>query len=249
MGDPATRGADRVQRRPGLPRHDGRLPPGGGRVSLHARPHLNSARRRARKAQLAARDGWRCAYCSQRFWSLDEATMDHVVPISLYRTWSASALVLACLPCNRGKADRFPLLIALLLIRLVDRVDAPPVHPVIHPTSPLDRSTLPAAGSRPVESGGSPVDRVDVHRSPEVFTPAVLRLLARLARACQSADRTAPELGGRSSVHQGVHRVHSHPRTAAHRSSHGERTADRPARTRLCTAPHGPARTPRRESA
>ncbi|WP_407838492.1 HNH endonuclease [Streptomyces sp. DSM 116496] len=218
-------------------------------MSLHARPHLNSARRRARKAQLAARDGWRCAYCSHRFRSLDEATMDHVVPVSLYRTWSASALVLACLPCNRGKADRFPLLIALLLIGAVDGVDTPPVHPRVHPTSPLDQSTIPAAGSRPVESGGSPVDRVDVHRSPEMFTPDVLRLLARLAQAQESADRSAVESGGRSGVHQGVHPVHGHPRTAVHRSSHGGRTADRPARTRLCTAPHGPARTPRRESA
>ncbi|MEU3068403.1 HNH endonuclease [Streptomyces sp. NPDC006906] len=77
---------------------------------------LNSTRRRARKHQLAVRDGQRCAYCALPFASLREATLDHVVPVSLLRTWSAGALVLACRPCNHAKADRFPLSIALLLV-------------------------------------------------------------------------------------------------------------------------------------
>ncbi|MFF0429383.1 HNH endonuclease [Streptomyces sp. NPDC004520] len=89
-------------------------------MSLHAAPRLNAARRRSRKAQLAVRDGWRCVYCRHRFKDLREATMDHVVPYSLYRTWSANALVLACQPCNHAKADRLFLSLALLLVWSTD---------------------------------------------------------------------------------------------------------------------------------
>ncbi|MFF1559802.1 HNH endonuclease [Streptomyces sp. NPDC058279] len=210
---------------------------------------LNARRRRARKFQLAVRDGAHCTYCLAPFAHLRHATLDHVVPFHLLRTWSAGHLVLACRPCNHAKANRFPLLIALLLIHAVDGVDASTVHPDVHPTSTLDRSTVPAGVSPLIESGGHGVDRVDVHRFVGVFTPDALRLLARLAHARQSGDRTAVESGGRSGVHQGVHRVHEHPRAAVYRSSRGGREADRPARTRLCSAPHGPARTPRRESA
>ncbi|MEE1737145.1 HNH endonuclease domain-containing protein [Streptomyces sp. BE147] len=78
--------------------------------------HLNSTRRRARKHQLSLRDGQRCAYCALPFVSLREATLDHVVPVSLLRTWSAGALVLACRPCNHAKADRLPLSLALLVV-------------------------------------------------------------------------------------------------------------------------------------
>lgn len=46
--------------------------------------------------------------------------MDHIVPISLYRTWSANALVLACQQCNQVKADRLSLSLALLLVWSTD---------------------------------------------------------------------------------------------------------------------------------
>ncbi|MEV7102344.1 HNH endonuclease [Streptomyces atroolivaceus] len=77
---------------------------------------LNAARRRARKEQLARRHGRRCTYCHRPFATLREATLDHVVPHSLFRTWSVVHLVLACSPCNHAKADRLPLSIALLLV-------------------------------------------------------------------------------------------------------------------------------------
>ncbi|MGT2528128.1 HNH endonuclease [Streptomyces nojiriensis] len=212
---------------------------------MRNRQPLNSARRRQRKEQLARRDGHWCAYCARPFVSLREATLDHVVPVSVLQTWSAGALVLACRPCNQAKADRLSLLIALLVIGAVDGVDAPAVHPGVHPTSTLDRSTVPDGESPLIESGGSRVDRVGVHRSTVVFTPDVLPVLARLAQARQSADRTAVEPGGRSGVHQHVHRVHDHPRTAVHPRSRPDRSTS----TRLCSNPHGPAHTPRKESA
>ncbi|WP_223771686.1 HNH endonuclease [Streptomyces huiliensis] len=89
-------------------------------MSLHRKTHLNSTRRRNRKAQLAARDGQRCAYCRRPFAELREATLDHVVPIRLLFTWSANHLVLACRPCNNAKADRLPLSLALLIARSAD---------------------------------------------------------------------------------------------------------------------------------
>ncbi|MER6217414.1 HNH endonuclease signature motif containing protein [Streptomyces sp. NPDC001674] len=169
---------------------------------------LNARRRRARKFQLAVRDGAHCAYCLAPFAHLKHATLDHVVPFHLLRTWSADHLVLACRPCNHAKADRFPLLIALLVIHAVDGVDAPAVHPDFRPLSTPDRSTAPVTGSGPVESGGLTVDRVDVHASTTVFTPGCWALLARLAHARHTADRTAPESGERSTFHQDVHGAH-----------------------------------------
>ncbi|MET9413468.1 HNH endonuclease [Streptomyces klenkii] len=84
-------------------------------MSLHDKPHLNAAGRRARKRTLARRDGQHCVYCRTPFADLRQATIDHVVPISLFRTWRAEHLVLACRPCNSAKANRFPLSMALLL--------------------------------------------------------------------------------------------------------------------------------------
>ncbi|MFD5349371.1 HNH endonuclease [Streptomyces anulatus] len=143
--------------------------------------HLNASRRRLRKRQLAARDGARCTYCAHPFASLREATLDHVVPVSLLRTWSAGALVLACRPCNQAKADRLPLSLALLIVRAYgpDQRDEPrhtPRH--TDPTAALfaaDRSAFTADSS--VFTGGSGID---------------LRLLARLAHAHRAAVRAHP---------------------------------------------------------
>ncbi|MFJ7969572.1 HNH endonuclease [Streptomyces sp. NPDC096324] len=100
----------------------------------HRPPHLNAHRRRARKQQLAARDGARCYYCRRPFRELREATVDHIAPVSLWRSWSVSSLVLACRPCNDAKADRFPLSLALVLLAWAD-----PTAPLVRP---LDRPVL-----------------------------------------------------------------------------------------------------------
>ncbi|MEV8591230.1 HNH endonuclease [Streptomyces sp. NPDC051180] len=145
-------------------------------MSLHASPRLNAARRRSRKAQLAARDGRRCAYCRHRFKDLREATMDHVVPISLYRTWSANALVLACQPCNHVKADRLFLSLALLLVWSFD-----PTFTGVQPTGdPADRvPDVPdrSADSNPIELGPDGVDWL---------------MIARIVHARSSAARSTP---------------------------------------------------------
>ncbi|CDR06523.1 HNH endonuclease [Streptomyces iranensis] len=93
-----------------------------------ARSRPKTAVRHLRRLQLADRDGWRCAYCRHPFHSPAGATTDHVAPYSLLRTWSVGALVLACFDCNNRKGDRFPLSIALLLLRSID-----PTRPVVRP--------------------------------------------------------------------------------------------------------------------
>jgi len=82
----------------------------------HTRHPLNASRVRARKRALAARDGAWCTYCGRLFADLRQATIDHVVPLSLFHTWRAEHTVLACAPCNQAKADKLPVLLALLIL-------------------------------------------------------------------------------------------------------------------------------------
>lgn len=68
-----------------------------------------SKRRKRIKRALAHRDGARCWYCATEFGpELAGATVDHLIPHTLLRTWMLAALVLACEPCNQAKADRLP---------------------------------------------------------------------------------------------------------------------------------------------
>lgn len=157
--------------------------------------HLNSTRRRARKHQLALRDGQRCAYCALPFASLREATLDHVVPVSLLRTWSAGALVLACRPCNHAKADRLPLSLALLVVwtygpDLRDEARHTPRH--TDPTGDMftpDRSVFTA--DRPVFTDPDRSTRPDPARlGPEAVD---WLLLARLVHARTTGERSTPD--------------------------------------------------------
>ncbi|WP_406271215.1 HNH endonuclease [Streptomyces sp. NBC_00191] len=81
-----------------------------------------------RKEQLARRHGQRCVYCRCPFAHLSEATLDHIAPQSLWRSWSVTSLMLACVDCNQAKADRLPLSLALVLLAWAD-----PTAPIIRP--------------------------------------------------------------------------------------------------------------------
>ncbi|MFE5126215.1 HNH endonuclease [Streptomyces sp. NPDC056669] len=135
----------------------------------HASRHLNAARRRERKRTLARRDGARCFYCWTPFPDLRAATLDHVVPISLFFTWRPQNLVLACHSCNDRKADRLPLSVALLLCA----------------QSADDLRDRQRHGGRDGRDGGC-----DAHGAAVLDWPG----LARLAHAAQSAAdaRTVP---------------------------------------------------------
>jgi hypothetical protein len=86
------------------------------------------------RAALIVRDGNACAYCRVPFTDPGAVTtVDHIAPYCLYRTWRREALVLACQPCNDRKADRIPLLLALLLARyaVTPHVTGPPTTPAL----------------------------------------------------------------------------------------------------------------------
>ncbi|MEV7675820.1 HNH endonuclease [Streptomyces sp. NPDC088752] len=141
------------------------------------RQALNAERRRTRKEQLARRNGLRCAYCRRPFVDLHEATLDHVAPYSLWRTWSATALVLACWPCNHAKSDRLFLSIALLLIWSTDpaytgvQSTGDPIGSVF---TDADQSTAP----EPIRLGPAQVDWL---------------MLARIVHARSSAEQSTPD--------------------------------------------------------
>ncbi|MGW1722399.1 HNH endonuclease [Streptomyces sp. NPDC002306] len=177
---------------------------------------LNSTRRRVRKEQLARRHGQRCAYCRRPFVDLSEATLDHIAPQSLWRTWSVTSLVLACADCNQAKADRLPLSLALLLCSTGVTYASTPVEP---PCETEDNATAPTCVTTRVtpraDPGSTPVDPTRGAQSTPVnpsvvntcvFTCAsgIWLLLARLAHAHHpvfTAVWSADSDGERSTPH------------------------------------------------
>ncbi|MEV6682393.1 HNH endonuclease [Streptomyces erythrochromogenes] len=218
---------------------------------------LNARRRRARKFQLAVRDGAHCAYCLAPFAHLKHATLDHVVPLRLLRTWSADHLVLACRSCNHAKADRFPLLIALLLVHTVDGVDVHGSTTVFTPDSWALLARLAHArqtavrtalesGERSIVDQGVHVAHDRTHGAHEDVSGPVRHVV----------DRTAVKSGGLPPAHPTpcgahgrAHNAHEGAHEPARRSSRAVREADRSTYTHLCASPHESIRTPRRESA
>jgi hypothetical protein len=171
-------------------------------VSLHDKPHLNSKRRRNRKTQLAARDGQRCAYCRRPFATLQEATLDHVVPIRLFFTWSADHLVLACRSCNDHKADRLPLSLALLIVRSTDP-SRPTLDPALWPLlarlAHLNRSTFEAVWTPdPIAQRSTPDLRDESRHTRRHARPACHAAVRRpsVRPACLRAPRPVRACAG-----------------------------------------------------
>ncbi|GAA2417897.1 hypothetical protein GCM10010433_16440 [Streptomyces pulveraceus] len=218
--------------------------------------HLSAPRRRTRKEQLARRRGWRCTYCRRPFTAPGEATLDHIVPVSLYRTWAVVNLTLACRPCNQAKADRLPLSMALLLVwsQAGDQRDEPrhTDRPTVHQVEQVDEvDEVDVHGVRRVFTGAGGVFTAPVDREPKPTeprgsrlvgsggsrgngrptstpsTPVDWRLLARLAHAHHTATRTA-----RTPMHM--------PPAAARTAA---RTATRSPGRLGCDLPVRPART------
>lgn len=59
------------------------------------------------RANIFARDKYRCQYCGHRF-STEELTFDHVVPISKGGRKAWENIVTACIRCNNRKSGRTP---------------------------------------------------------------------------------------------------------------------------------------------
>lgn len=149
--------------------------------------------------------------------------MDHIVPVSLWRTWSVRALVLACLDCNRRKADRLPLSLALLLVWSVDPVFTE-VQPIASPAIPLftdDASTF--TGDAPVFIGAArSAGREPVRLGPDRVD---WLMLARVAQARSQGGRLGAELREHTRLDNRRVRVgHRHRQT---RMNAGEHPTDR----------------------
>lgn len=52
------------------------------------------------------RDAWTCQYCGTRLFTAAEATVDHIIPLSLGGGNEDSNLRAACHPCNKTKGQR-----------------------------------------------------------------------------------------------------------------------------------------------
>ncbi|CAM5412892.1 HNH endonuclease [Streptomyces atroolivaceus] len=206
--------------------------------------HLTASRRRLRKEQLARRHGARCTYCLRPFASLREATLDHVVPVSLFRTWAVVHLMLACRACNHAKADRLPLSMALLLAWSTSS-DGPTVHPVEEVEERAARPVFTApgdvftpithrapgldsgSGKPPVGSGGSRVDVGGIHPASTPGHLAFWLLLTRLAHTRQSTAAPHERCGERreqSTPGQGIHRRSGRRAVRVGRLEHQRRT-------------------------
>ncbi|MFD7879661.1 HNH endonuclease [Streptomyces sp. NPDC059766] len=218
---------------------------------------LNSARRRVRKEQLARRHGQRCAYCRRPFVDLSEATLDHIAPQSLWRSWSVTSLMLACTECNQAKADRLPLSLALLLCSTGVKDASTPVEPpretednATAPTCVTTRVTLTVtprveAGSTPVnptlDAESTPINPTVVNTFLFTCTPGIWRLLARLAHAHHpvfTAVWSADSDGGQSTseLHESTR-----PACPARRPSARPDCLRGSRPVRLCSGPTGEA--------
>ncbi|MFF9861101.1 HNH endonuclease [Streptomyces tendae] len=77
----------------------------------------STAQRKKYRAKIAERDGRACLYCAHPFADdLTDATLDHYVPWTLWRSNRVINLVLACERCNLAKADALPLPLVWLLL-------------------------------------------------------------------------------------------------------------------------------------
>ena len=79
------------------------------------------------RRNLFRRDTWSCQYCGARP-GPDSLTIDHVLPRSRGGTSSWENCVLACVPCNKRKADRTPEQAAMKLRRKPVRPTWKPIY-------------------------------------------------------------------------------------------------------------------------
>ncbi|MFJ6460004.1 HNH endonuclease [Streptomyces sp. NPDC091387] len=199
---------------------------------------LSAARRRHRREQLARRHGARCTYCLRPFTATREPTIDHIVPHSLFPTWSVGHLTLACRPCNHAKANRLPLSLALLLLR---RYGPPqPTGTAVNTTLVHGAPTVFTAPITPApalltdrKTGQVTPGRATVNSHPTAASSpvALWLLLARIAHAREAATTAREQPRG--------HREHSVGRREQTRERR-ERPVGFPARA----SPRPPATAP-----
>ncbi|MFJ1900499.1 HNH endonuclease [Streptomyces sp. NPDC088115] len=89
------------------------------RTPCAMRKGLNTKRATAKRKRLVHMYGLKCTYCGCSFEDIAQATLDHVVPYRLLRSWANVNLALACADCNEQKDDKVPAVLMPLLTALV----------------------------------------------------------------------------------------------------------------------------------
>lgn len=91
-----------------------------------------STSQKRQRARILDRDSWTCQYCGARLFKNEDATLDHVIPVSLGGSHEDSNLRAACQPCNRTKGQRseqwLRLFIALSLSKYADVITLEQYH-------------------------------------------------------------------------------------------------------------------------
>ena len=77
------------------------------------------------RANIYARDGYTCQYCSHQF-PTQELTFDHVVPVSQGGRKDWENIVTCCVSCNRRKGGRTPSEARMRLVKPPRRPDSAP---------------------------------------------------------------------------------------------------------------------------
>ena len=91
------------------------------------------------RANVYARDEYRCQYCGEKS-SPSQLTFDHVLPVARGGQKGWDNIVTCCIPCNRKKGDRTPEEVGFRLLR---RPKRPPAHPAL--TLSLGLARAPAS--------------------------------------------------------------------------------------------------------
>ena len=77
------------------------------RLLHYVKMHRNHRVVKLSRANLFARDNYRCQYCGKRH-SPSELTYDHLIPVSRGGRKEWENIVTSCVPCNRLKGNRSP---------------------------------------------------------------------------------------------------------------------------------------------
>jgi len=89
-------------------------------VRLHTGVHRGKQKVKFSRQNVMARDRGRCQYCGDKL-SAADLTYDHVIPRAQGGKTTWENIVMACIPCNRAKANRTPQQAEMRLLRQPER--------------------------------------------------------------------------------------------------------------------------------
>ncbi|WP_339091895.1 HNH endonuclease signature motif containing protein [Variovorax paradoxus] len=98
--------------------------------------------KKLQRTRVLDRDEWTCQYCGARLFTNDEATVDHIIPVSLGGANEDANMRAACKPCNTTKGQRseqwLRLFLALGQSKYADVITLEQYHRLQHIGSKLE---------------------------------------------------------------------------------------------------------------